>query len=101
MKILLTGANGMLAKSVINVFKNDNELYCTDLKTLDITKKEEVLEKVSKLKPEYIINCAAYTAVDKAENDYELAEQVNAIGPANLAIAAKENDATLDRKSVV
>lgn len=95
MKILLTGANGMLAKSVINIFKSDNELHCTDLKTLDITKKEEVLEKVSKLKPEYIINCAAYTAVDKAENDYELAEQVNAIGPANLAIAAKENDATL------
>ena len=47
------------------------------------------------LKPEYIINCAAYTAVDKAEENYELADKINGDGPANLAKAAKSAGAKL------
>ena len=50
---------------------------------------------VKENKPEYIINCAAFTAVDKAEEVYDLAEKINADGPGNLAKAAKEVDATL------
>lgn len=95
MKILITGANGMLAKSVIDQFKNENELILTDVMDLDITNNEKTNEFVNNLKPDYIINCAAYTAVDKAEEDIELAKKVNAIGPKNLAIAAKNNNATL------
>ena len=95
MKILITGANGMLAKAVINQFKDDNELILTDVSELDITNETKTNEYIAQKKPEYIINCAAYTAVDKAEEDIELAEKVNAIGPKNLAIAAKNNDATL------
>lgn len=95
MKILITGANGMLAKAVINQFKDGNELILTDVSELDITNEEKTNEFVDKVKPHYIINCAAYTAVDKAEEDVELAEKVNAIGPKNLAIAAKNNNATL------
>lgn len=94
MKILITGANGMLAKAVRERFKNE-ELICTDVSELDITNKEAVLNFVKNNKPEYIINCAAYTAVDKAEENEELADKINAIGPCNLAIAAKENDCTL------
>ncbi|OKZ76797.1 MAG: dTDP-4-dehydrorhamnose reductase [Clostridium sp. 27_14] len=95
MKILITGANGMLAKSVKARLKKENELICTDVSDLDITNAEAVMNFVKENKPEYIINCAAFTAVDKAEEVYDLAEKINADGPGNLAKAAKEVDATL------
>lgn len=95
MKILITGANGMLAKAVINQFKDNNELILTDVSELDITNETKTNEFIKNIKPDYIINCAAYTAVDKAEEDVGLAEKVNSIGPRNLAIAAKENNAIL------
>lgn len=95
MKILITGANGMLASSVKKRLANGNELICTDVSDLDITDLEAVKNKVAEIKPEYIINCAAYTAVDKAEDNYDIADKINGDGPKNLAIAAKEEDATL------
>lgn len=94
MKILITGANGMLAKSVRKRLEG-NELICTDVADLDITNEDAVLKKVAEVKPEYIINCAAYTAVDKAETAGEIVEKINADGPRNLAKAAKENDCVL------
>ena len=94
MKILITGANGMLAKSVRKRLEG-NELICTDVADLDITDEEAVLKKVSEIKPEYIINCAAYTAVDKAETAGEIVEKINADGPRNLAKAAKKNECVL------
>lgn len=95
MKILITGANGMLAKSVREKLSEGNELICTDVNELDITDETAVLKKVEEIKPEYIINCAAYTAVDKAEDVYDLADKINADGPGNLAKAAKAIDAVL------
>ena len=94
MKILITGANGMLAKSVRKRLE-ENELICTDVEDLDITNEKAVLEYVTEKKPDYIINCAAYTAVDKAETAGEIVEKINADGPKNLAKAAKENDCVL------
>lgn len=94
MKILITGANGMLAKAVRNELK-DEELILTDVAELDITNIDAVRSFVKENKPQYIINCAAYTAVDKAEEQLELARKVNALGPKNLAIVANEEDATL------
>ena len=78
----------MLAKAVINKLKDENQLICTDSQELDITDKNMVMEYVEKEKTEYIINSAAYLAVDKAEEEEELAEKVNSEGPKNLAIAA-------------
>ena len=95
MKILITGANGMLAKSVRERLKEGNELICTDVADLDITNFEAVSTFVKNTKPEYIINCAAYTAVDKAEEAGEIVEKINSDGPMNLAKAAKENDSVL------
>ena len=94
MKILITGANGMLAKSVKSKLSNE-DLICTDVAELDITNKNSVIEFVEKNKPEYIINCAAFTAVDKAETAGEIVEKINAEGPKNLAIAAKKSGAKL------
>ena len=95
MKILITGANGMLAKSVRARLGKENELICTDVADLYITDEQAVMKFVQENKPEYIVNCAAFTAVDKAEEVYDLAEKINSDGPANLAKAAKSIDATL------
>lgn len=95
MKILITGANGMLAKEVKEKFSDGNELILTDVAELDITNREGVIEFIKEKTPELIINCAAFTAVDKAEECFELADKINGDGPTNLAIAAKEIGATL------
>lgn len=98
MKILITGANGMLAKAVREKFK-EHELILTDVVgtelSLDITNLKEVEEFVYNIKPDVIINCAAYTAVDKAEEEEDLAKKINADGPKNLAIAANKNNCIL------
>ncbi len=94
MKILITGANGMLANSVKSKLANE-ELILTDVADLDITDKEAVIKFVEENKPEYIINCAAYTAVDKAETAGPIVEKINADGPRNLAIAANKVGAKL------
>ena len=89
MKILVTGANGMLAKEVKEKFQKGNEVIATDVAELDITNEKMVYDVITEMKPDYIINCAAYTAVDKAEENYELADKINGDGPRNLAKAAK------------
>lgn len=100
MRILITGANGMLAKAVRERFK-DETLILTDVveddivQKLDITNLEDLTKFVSDVKPEVIINCAAYTAVDKAEEDLDLARKINADGPKNLAIVAENANCIL------
>lgn len=95
MKILITGANGMLAKEVRQKFEKENEVILTDIADLDITDEEAVLEFIKNAKPDCIINCAAFTAVDKAEECYELADKINGDGPYNLAKAAKQVNSKL------
>lgn len=94
MKILITGANGMLAKAVKERFK-EHELVCTDVAELDITDLKKVEEFMFDCNPDVIINCAAYTAVDKAESDVELARKINEDGSKNLAIIAKKVNSVL------
>ena len=95
MKILITGANGMLAKEIRERFQEGNELILTDVAELDITNEEMVMNVVKRENPECIINCAAFTAVDKAETAGEIVEKINADGPGNLAKAAKETNSVL------
>lgn len=95
MKILITGANGMLAKEVREKFEDGNDITLTDVAELDITNEQGVMDFVTKLKPDLIINCAAFTAVDKAEDCLELADRINGDGPTFLARAAKANGCKL------
>lgn len=95
MKVLLTGANGQLGQCFQDRLPDGWEVWATDTSELDITNKDLVLAAVNKYKPDVIVNAAAYTAVDKAENDIETARLVNKNGPENLAIAARINGAIL------
>lgn len=95
-KVLITGCNGQLGRA-LNVLLDGQNLTIinTDVDTLDICNPEQVLAFVKKEMPDTIINCAAHTAVDKCETDQENAYQINAMGPKNLAAAAKEIDAQI------
>ena len=91
-KILVTGCNGQLGRAINQVYEGDSkvELINTDVADLDITAVDGVMEFVKANKPDAIINCAAYTAVDASESDWDNAYKINAIGPRNLSIAASE-----------
>ncbi|WP_411705567.1 dTDP-4-dehydrorhamnose reductase [Edaphovirga cremea] len=89
MKVLLTGANGQLGRCFIDRVPTGWEVLATDSDTLDITDLEKVKQTVLAFQPDVIVNAAAYTAVDKAENDREMAKLINEQGPSNLALVAK------------
>lgn len=96
MNILVTGANGQLGNCMRIAAQNSNDNYIfTDVAELDITNPEAVKKVVKDLDVNVIVNCAAYTNVEKAETDAEFAEILNAKAVRNLADAIKENNGTL------
>ena len=96
MNILVTGANGQLGTALRNSTVNSGDNYIfTDVAELDITDAEAVKKAVKDNSIDVIVNCAAYTNVDKAEDDAQLAELLNATAVRNLAEAVKLNDGTL------
>jgi dTDP-4-dehydrorhamnose reductase len=98
MKVLVTGSHGMLGTDLINLLrgKASSSASGENLKVidapheeLDITHEGEVLRFILRYMPDVIINCAAFTDVDRCETEREMAYRINAIGPKNIAIAAK------------
>jgi dTDP-4-dehydrorhamnose reductase len=95
-KILITGANGQLAKE----FQQSLEAYeyqvtALDKERLDISDPESINRAFSQCAPNIVLNCAAYNFVDKAEEDYDTAYRINALGVKNLACMCKKNNALL------
>ena len=91
MKVLITGANGMLGKDLSKLFESrGHAVIKTDRGDLDITNRDQVLERIRAIQPDVVINAAAYNFVDKVEEPaiYPIAYAVNAEGPRNLAEAA-------------
>ena len=86
-KILVTGSNGQLGSELKVLSKNhpDFEFLFHDIDTLDLTDFQAVEKYFQQHKPEYTINCAAYTAVDKAEENFQTASLINADVPGKLA----------------
>ena len=97
MKILVTGSNGQLGselKKISELYNNYSFLF-TDINELDITEKDQVEKYVKKNKVECIINCAAYTSVEQAENDKANASLLNSTAVKNVAEAAAKANALL------
>ena len=96
MNVLVTGANGQLGNEmrIVSQQSNDNYIF-TDVAELDITNAAAVRQMVQDNNVKAIINCAAYTNVDKAEEDRDFAELLNSKAVENLALAIKENDGVL------
>ena len=97
MKILITGCQGQVGASLVNKLMNDSNIALLALSRaeLDITDLYAVRKVVCEYKPHFIINAAAYTAVDNAESEAKLAAAVNVDGPRNIATAAREIGARL------
>lgn len=86
MKILVTGANGMLGQDLCPILEDVGAFVIeTDIDTLDITNTDIVSQAISDIRPDLVIHCAAYTNVDKAEEEPEKAEMINVTGTENVA----------------
>lgn len=96
-KIIVTGCNGQLGRAVNLFFKKNKDISFvnTDVGELDITNIDKVMELAREVQPYAIINCAAHTGVDACETEYDKAFKINAVGPRNLSIAARETGAKL------
>jgi dTDP-4-dehydrorhamnose reductase len=88
MKIFLTGKYGQLGSTLIEDLKKSHLIYATDHDTLDLRKKYLIKDELYRIKPDLIINTAAYTNVNKAEYERELAYRLNALAPKYLSESA-------------
>lgn len=97
MKYLITGANGQLGYEIAKELgsRGITDILATDTHTMDITNAEQVEEVIKGYKPDVIFHCAAWTAVDKAEDEQEKCFEVNVKGTENIAKVAKEIDAKM------
>lgn len=94
-KIVVTGADGMLGSEVVDALADTHEVVGVDLGELDITDEEATRSLLVGVAPDCVVNCAAYTDVDGAEAERELAFEVNARGAGNVARAGAEAGAFL------
>ncbi|MBO7333255.1 MAG: dTDP-4-dehydrorhamnose reductase [Lachnospiraceae bacterium] len=93
MKVLVTGVKGQLGYDVVNELeKRDIEAVGVDIDEMDITDAESVNKVIKEANPDAVIHCAAYTAVDAAEDNVEICRKVNRDGTQNIANVCKELD---------
>jgi dTDP-4-dehydrorhamnose reductase len=88
MRILLTGSKGQLGTDIQSLASPEHEVIAHDL-DLDITDRGAVARRLAEVRPDIVLNAAAYTNVDSAESDEITAYRVNALGPQNLALACQ------------
>lgn len=94
-KVLVTGCNGQVGSCLVKQLQGKAEVLAVDRQQLDITQQQKVINAVADFKPDYIINAAAHTAVDKAEEEIEVSYAINRDGPKFLAQAAQKHNAVI------
>lgn len=93
MKILVTGVRGQLGYDVVQEGESRGlDMFGTDVENMDITDAEQVKQVIEEYKPDAVIHCAAYTAVDAAEDNQELCRKINVDGTRNIAEVCKDMD---------
>jgi dTDP-4-dehydrorhamnose reductase len=95
MKLLITGSNGQLGLALQHRLRANHEIVALDRASLDIADRNACTSAIAAVRPDVVLNCAAYTAVDRAESERELAFAINANGPRFLARAARDANAFL------
>ncbi len=95
MKILLTGAGGLLGRDCLEVFQENHEVVALGRGDLDIAEPGQVETALSRWRPDAVVNCAAFTQVDRCETAREEAVRANVTGPRNLALAAARHGVLL------
>lgn len=88
MLTLIIGSQGMLGQEIKEAFRKE-KIICWDKNDIDITEKKEANKKILALNPDIIVNCAAYNAVDKCEENPKIANDINGYAPGNLSKIAK------------
>jgi len=89
-RILVTGINGQLGEELERTLPSIGEVIGVGRERLDLTQPEAIRQVINEVKPNFVVNPAAYTAVDKAESEPELANAINAIAPAIIAIECQK-----------
>ncbi len=96
MRVIVTGAAGMLGRQVVEEFnRRSAKVYALSRQELDIIDRAAVFALLEKIKPDLLVNCAAYTDVDRAEEEREKAFAVNGLGVRYLALACRQNNAAI------
>jgi dTDP-4-dehydrorhamnose reductase len=96
MRVLVTGAKGQLGYDVLRrLEQNGIDHLGIDIQECDITDKNQVIDTLTDYRPDVVVHCAAYTAVDKAEDERELCHKINVTGTQNIADACKQIDAKM------
>ncbi len=96
MKVLVTGAKGMLGQDLCPILEDEGyEVIEADINDFDICNFNDASNFIKKNNPDFIIHCASYTNVDKAEEELELTRKINANGTENIAKISSEIDATI------
>jgi dTDP-4-dehydrorhamnose reductase len=94
-RMLITGANGLLGREIADLFRGEYELLATDLSECDITRPADCRRVIGGFRPAVVVHCAAYTAVDKAEEEDAKAMAVNRDGTRNVARECREHRALM------
>jgi dTDP-4-dehydrorhamnose reductase len=90
-RVLVAGSKGMLATDLLGLLERDHEVFKGARPGFDITEIKSIRDAIEGVKPDWVINCAAYTTVDRAEKEGEMAFKVNGAGPGNLASVCRDS----------